>query len=97
MSTSECIERDERTVSVENASYRWAYLLLVYALLVDVAIRGLVLHEAAWDLLALLNVAGAICIMYQAHHRILARRWLALAVLAPIIGAIVAILFALLG
>ena len=36
MSTPECVERDERTVTVENASYRWAYLFLAYALLADV-------------------------------------------------------------
>ena len=38
MSTPQAVERDERTVAVENASYRWAYLVLTYALLVDVKI-----------------------------------------------------------
>ncbi len=52
MSTPECVERDERTVAVENASYRWAYLLLTYALLVDAMCRSLVRHEASWDLMA---------------------------------------------
>jgi len=50
MSAPECVERDERTVAVENASYRWAYLLLTYALLVDVMYRSLVRHEASPDI-----------------------------------------------
>src|SRR5271165_708673 len=33
MSTSHVVQRDERTLAVENASYRWGYLALSYALL----------------------------------------------------------------
>src|ERR1700693_3054496 len=65
MSTPQSVERDERTVAVENASYRWAYLLLTYALLVDVIYRSLIRHEATWDLLALVVVGGAVCTVYQ--------------------------------
>ena len=36
MSAGLSVERDERTVAVENASYRWSYLVVTYALLVDV-------------------------------------------------------------
>jgi hypothetical protein len=45
MSTPQTVERDERTVAVENASYRWAYSLLTYALLVDVMYRSLVRRQ----------------------------------------------------
>ena len=56
MSTIPTVERDERTVAVENASYKWAYILLIFALLIDVVYRGMVRQEAAWDLLALVIV-----------------------------------------
>jgi hypothetical protein len=37
MSTIPTVHRDERTLAVENASYRWAYLFLSFALLLLVA------------------------------------------------------------
>jgi len=43
------ILKDERTVAVENASYRWGYLILSYGLLLDVVYRGLVRQESGWD------------------------------------------------
>jgi hypothetical protein len=93
MSISQLVERDERTVAVENASYRWAYLVLSYALLVDVMYRSLVRHEAAWDLMALVIVGGFICAVYQAHQKILAHGWVMKVILASCIaGAVAAIL-----
>ena len=90
MSTPQVVERDERTVAVENASYRWAYLLLTYALLVDVMYRGLVRHEAAWDLMALVIVGGAICTVYQARQKTLVHGWVMKAVLGAVIAAVIA-------
>ena len=87
MSTPECVERDERTVAVENASYRWAYLLLTYALLVDVMYRSFVRHEATWDLLALVIVGGAVCTVFQARQKILAHGWVMKAVLVAALRA----------
>jgi len=75
MSTTASVGRDERTVAVENASYRWAYVLLSWALLVDVMYRSIVHHEAAWDLMALIIVGGAVCTVYQARQKTLSRRW----------------------
>jgi hypothetical protein len=86
------VERDERTVSVENTSYRWAYLFLSYGLLVSVAYRGFVRNEASWDLLALVVLAGAIATFYQGSKRVLSRRWLigtvAAVVVALVLGAV---------
>ena len=98
MSTHKSVERDERTVAVENASYRWAYLLLTYALLVDVVYRGIVRHEAAWDLLALVIVGGAVCTMYQARQKTLTHGWLKKGALIALLGALIGIgvVFALL-
>jgi hypothetical protein len=95
MSTPQCVERDERTVAVENASYRWAYLLLTYALLVDVMYRSLVRHEATWDLMALVIVGGAVCTVYQARQKILAHSWVMKAVLAACIAGVIATILAM--
>jgi hypothetical protein len=90
MSTPECVERDERTVAVENASYRWGYLLLSYALLVDVMYRSLVRHEAAWDVMALVIVGGAVCTVYQARQKILTHGWVMKAVLVACMAGVIA-------
>lgn len=97
MSTPQAVERDERTVAVENASYRWAYGALTYALLVDVMFRSLVRHEAAWDLMALAIGGGIFCGVYQARQKILGHGWVMKAVLvaclAGVIAAVVAMTF----
>lgn len=80
------VERDERSLVVEHASYRWAYLCLSYGLLVAVAYRSAVRHEQPWDLLALVVAGGVVSAGYQAAHRTLGRRW-ALATLATIAAA----------
>ena len=95
MSTPQVVERDERTVSVENASYRWAFLVFTYGLLVDVMYRGLVRHEAAWDLLALVVVGGGICTAYQASQKTLAHGWVVKAGLGAVIAAVVAAVLAM--
>ena len=95
MSTSQDVERDERTVAVENASYRWAYGVLTYALLVDVMYRGLFRHEAAWDLMALVIVGGAICTVYQARQRILVHGWVMKAVLVACVAGVIAAVLAM--
>lgn len=69
MRTHESVQRDERTVAVENASYKWAGTFVVFALLIDGMYRGLVRNEAAWDLLALAVAPGVICTIYQACHK----------------------------
>ena len=94
MSTPQAVERDERTVTVENASYRWAYIVLTYALLVDVMYRGLFRHEAAWDLMALVIVGAAICTVYQARQKTLVHGWVMKAVLGAVIAAVIAFIAA---
>lgn len=69
------VERDERTLAVEHASYRWAYLCLSYGLLAAVAYRSAVRNEQPWDLLALVVAGGVVSAGYQAAHRTLGRRW----------------------
>jgi len=95
MSTSECVERDERTIAVENASYRLAYLLLTYALLLDVMYRSIVRHEGAWDLMALVVGGGVVCSVYQARQKILGHGWLTKVVLAACIAGVIAAIVAM--
>ena len=101
MSTQPGVQRDERTLAVENASYRWAYLLLTYALLLDVMFRGLFHNEAAWDLMALVVVGGIACTIYQARQKALPEGWgikaVLLACAAALIAALVAVVVTLRG
>jgi hypothetical protein len=90
------IDRDERTEAVENASYRLAYLLMSFGILLDVMYRSERLHQTCWDLFALVILSGAVGRLYQSRHQALAPGWvkkaLVLAVLAAAIGAVVALL-----
>ena len=51
------IIRDERTITVENTSYRWGYLLLSFGLLVVVAVlyggRAVGICSPLWSSVAL--------------------------------------------
>jgi hypothetical protein len=95
MGTQQSLERDERTVAVENASYRWGYLMLTFSLLIDVMYRGGVRHEAAWDLLAFIVIGGGVCAFYQSRRRILAHRWAMKALLAACVAGVIAAIFAM--
>lgn len=97
MSFPESVTRDERTIAVENASYRGAYCLLTYALLLDVMCRALFRHEAAWDLMAFVVAGGVVATVYQARQKTLAQGWVMKVVLigcaAAVFAAIVAMTF----
>jgi hypothetical protein len=88
------VVRDERTIAVEEASYRFAYGFLTFALLLDVMYRGLARGEAAWDLLALVIAGGAISTLYQWRQKILTRHSLVLAVVSSVVAAILAAIMA---
>lgn len=87
--------RDERTVAIENASYRWAYLLLSFGLLLSTAYRSFVSHEQSWDLVALVVAGGVIASGYQLSQRILSRRWTLVAAATAVLAAIIAIVVTL--
>jgi hypothetical protein len=84
------VERDERILAVENASYRWAYLFLSFGLLLDVLYRSTVLEQNSWDLMALVVLGGLAATVYQGAHRVLTRRWARLAIIIMLIAAAVA-------
>lgn len=93
--TANAVDRDERTVAVENASYRAAYLLLSYGLLGITAYRGFVREESAWDLLALVILGGLVAAAYQGRAGILSRRWSLSAVAAVVVALVLALLLVL--
>lgn len=83
---------DERSVTVQNASFRWGYLFLTYGLLIVIAIRGFFLKQSNWDLLALVMLSGLITTAYQGINRIFTRSWLFLFGATAIVAALVAAL-----
>lgn len=91
------VQRDERTVAVENASYRWGYVLMSFGVLALVAYRSFARGESNWDLLALVVVGGLVPNAYQAAHHILNRRWVLTSVVTLVAAAIVATIVALAG
>jgi len=90
------IIHDERTVTVENSSYRWAYLLLSFGLLAIVAYRGFVRQESNWDLLALVVLSGFVTTLYQGVHKTISRRWLLVAITTGLVAAVIAFAIAFL-
>jgi len=62
--TERLAERDERTLAVENAGYRWSYHGLSFGILAIVAYRGLARGEASWDLMALVVLGGVVNAVY---------------------------------
>jgi hypothetical protein len=90
------VERDERTTAVENAGYRWSYLVLSFGLLAIVAYRSVWRGEQSWDLLALVVLGGGVNAGYQGLHRVLYRRWALLTLVTMIAAALLAAGMALL-
>lgn len=94
MKTTLPTERDERTVAVENASYRWSYLVLSFGILILVAYRSYVKHESAWDFFLLVVLGGVVGRVYQGSNRVLSRRWV---IDASIVIAVAAVTGALIA
>jgi hypothetical protein len=94
---NQSVMRDERTVTVENASYRWAYLVLSFGLLAIVAYRAYVAQESSWDLLALVILGGLVATAYQGAHNILTRSSAKVAAASVVVAAVVALVLVALG
>jgi hypothetical protein len=86
------LDRDERTLVVENASFRWAYQFVSFGLLVLVGYRSFARGEAAWDLLALVVLGGVVASAYQWSQRVLTVRWLVNGLAVMLVAAVVAAL-----
>ncbi len=88
--TSKMIEKDERTTFIENISYKFGYIFITFALLLDVVYRSLKLNEAPWDLLGLIIISGLIMSLYQYKQKILGKTWLKTFILIFAISFIIA-------
>jgi len=75
MNTEQPSIRDERTVAVENASYKWAWHFLVWPLIIDAMYRQHALTEEVGDLVALVCVSSAIAFVYQYRHKAVTSYW----------------------
>jgi hypothetical protein len=95
MDTEQSMNADERSAIMLRGNM-WAYNFLAFALLFDIMYRGMVWHEAAWDLFALLFASGAFSLVYAIRHKglILNRNNVMvmslLALLAAVVAAVVA-------
>ena len=98
MSTTPLVERDERTVAVENASYRWGWFLLYLGVLYDGCYRIYVRQEAPIDLLVLALGSAAFCTLYQARKKALThgrfKKMLRIALIFGVLGAIMGAIMA---
>jgi len=101
MNTQRSVERDARTVAVENASYRWACGFVSFALLIDVMFRSAVRSEAAWDLMALAILPGIASLVYQARQKtvipVRAGKLMTFAFVAAAIAAAAAAILTMIG
>lgn len=69
------VEKDERTIYVENISYKFGYLFIAFAILLDVVYRSFKLNETSWDLLVIVIISGFVMAIYQYQQRNLGKSW----------------------
>lgn len=86
------INKDERTVYVENASYSLGYKFLTFAILFDIAYRSFKMREASWDLLAIVILSGFVLTIYQAKNKIINKFWMKSAAIVFAVSALVGIM-----
>jgi hypothetical protein len=89
--TNRSVDRDERTVAVENASYRLGYRFMSFAVLMSIAYRSFVLKQSSWDLFAIVILGGVLTTVYQRNQRILTMRWARLTMFSVALAFAVAI------
>lgn len=92
--TNKMITKDERTIFIENISYKFGYNFITFTLLLDVVYRGLRFNEAPWDLLAIVIISGLVMTVYQYRKKILEKTWLKTVAITFVVTFIIAFLFA---
>lgn len=73
--TNKVVEKDERTIFIENISYKYGYTFIAFALLLDVIYRSLRLNEAPWDLLGIIIISGLVMSVYHYQQKIIGKTW----------------------
>jgi hypothetical protein len=86
---------NERAAVIENTGFRWAFVVLAFGLLLDVAYRGFMLNQPSWDILGLIVLSGLIATFYQVSHKLVVSRWFLRGLVAvTTAGVVTLILFA---
>jgi len=85
------VKGNERTFTMLMAN-TWSLNFLLFAILVDVVFRGMVYHEACWDLFVLVFLSGLINIVYSARHHVWVfnQKSMLVLVISAVVAAIVA-------
>ena len=94
--TAALVERDERTIAIENAGYRWSYLVLSFGILAIIAFRWFLGESMPWEFLALVVISGGVNAAIQAWHQTVFKRWVGLALATATAGGAIAALLAFL-
>lgn len=89
------IEKDERTIVVENESYRIAYSVISYGILIDIMYRSFFLKEAPWDLFVLIFLGGIVATAYQYKQKIFTHKWIRSILILVVLSALTALIVAL--
>ena len=85
--------QDERTKSIENASYKPGFIILCFGVLIDIFIRSAFYNQAPWDLFALVIVASWASTLYQARQKTLPPKfWRSMLILGIATAALSAVL-----
>lgn len=75
MSTEQPLKRDERTVAVENAAYKWGFRTLFCGVLVVCLYRSKVRNEDIGDLLLVGCISVAVVSVYLFRHKAAVIYW----------------------
>jgi len=89
MNDNKEVFRDERTVAVEEHSYKWSYYFISYGLLAIIMYRELSVHQQNWDLFGLVIASGLVGTFYQARNHILTRRSVQMMIVTFFVSALV--------
>lgn len=91
------VTHDERTFAVADTSYRFAYSVLAFGVLLAAAARGLFFREACWELLGLVVVSSAVASVYQRVKQVRVlppRRWLWISLLSAVVAVAIGLAMA---
>lgn len=87
------IEKDERTIFIENQSYRFGYAILNFGILIDIMYRSIRFNETCWDLFGLVFLGGLVTTVYQFKQKIFTKKWIKAILLLIISTAIFGVIF----
>jgi hypothetical protein len=92
---SQMIIQDERTKSIENASYKPGFIILCFGVMIDIFIRSAFFNEAPWDLFALVIIGSWASTIYQWRHKTLPPNFWRAALVLGLISGLVSIIIVL--